>query len=115
MDITKGIKIGRSLDETTFFYVEVSGKEQEDLNALLRKYNHIFTRQHEQMPRVDPEVAYHKLDVNPNVKPVKQKPVRMNPDYKTQVQAKVDRLLSIKFIEKAKYMWWVSNIVVVLK
>lgn len=67
------------------------------------------------MLRVDPDIAYHKLDINPNVKLVKQKSRCMNLDCRAHVQAEVDRLLIVIFIKEAMYPMWVSNIVAVLK
>lgn len=37
----------------------------------------------------------------------------MNPDRQAQVQAKVDKLLAMDFIEEDKYLRWVLSIVVV--
>lgn len=54
----------------------------------------MFAWRHEQMLRVNPEVACHRLDINPNAKLVKKKPRRMNLNRRAQVQAKV-KCLSI--------------------
>lgn len=67
------------------------------------------------MSRCPELVACHKLDVNSNAKPVKQKPRRMDLDRRARVQAEVDRLLLVNFSEEAKYSRWVSNIVAVPK
>lgn len=73
MDRTTVAQIGRSPEETIFISLEFSKKEQDDLKALIQKYNHNFVWRHEQMLRVDPNVACYILDVNPNAKPIIQK------------------------------------------
>lgn len=70
MDQIEAVRIGRLLKKTIFILIEISKKEQDDLKVLLTKYNHVFV-QHEQMLVVDPEGVFHKLDVNPNAKPMK--------------------------------------------
>lgn len=73
------------------------------MNALLRKYNHVFSWHHEQTPNMEPEVTCHKLDINPNTKPVKQKLRWINLYWWAQVQAEVYKILAVNFIEGVKY------------
>lgn len=61
------------------------------------------------MPGVDLEIACHMLDVNLNAEPVKEKPRRMNHDWRAHVETEVDRLLTVNFIQEAKYSTWISN------
>lgn len=94
MDLNQAVGIGKATDESIFILMEINQWEQEDLKSLLRKFNHVFAWQDEQMPGVDPDVACHKLDINPNTKLVKHKPKRMNPDRSSQVQTEVEKLLA---------------------
>ena len=48
----------------------LSGKE--DLIHLIWEYKDIFTWNYEDMPGLDPQIAMHYLNINPNTKPVKQ-------------------------------------------
>lgn len=65
IDQTEAIKIAKELDETTLISMEINCKDYNDLKSLSRRYI-IF-----QIPGVDPDIACHKLDVNPNIKPIK--------------------------------------------
>lgn len=98
------------LDETIFVSMEINYK-QEDLKSLLRKCSHILLGDMGRC-QVDLEVAYHILDVNPNVKPFMQKTRRI-------IQIDMLKywprwiLLAVIFIKDAKYPKWLSNIVAV--
>jgi hypothetical protein len=44
---------------------------KENLVAFLKRNSDVFAWSHEDMPRIDPSVIVHKLNVDPNYKPVK--------------------------------------------
>jgi hypothetical protein len=46
---------------------------KEDLVAFLKCNSDVFAWSHEDMPGIDPSVIVHKLNVDPNHRPVKQK------------------------------------------
>ena len=50
----------------------LSPPEKEDLICLMREYIDVFTWNYEDMLGLDPQVAMHCLNINPNAKPVKQ-------------------------------------------
>ena len=58
-----------------FTRIGTSMKEmmKKDLVQFLRKSIDIFTWNHEDMPRIDPSVITHRLNVHPSSKPVRQK------------------------------------------
>lgn len=78
IDRTKVVQIGQLPDETTIISLEISQKDQDNLKALLRRYNHVFYWQYEYIPGVDMMITHYKLDVNPKAKPIKQKLRQMN-------------------------------------
>jgi len=63
-------------DETNpkpnFISESLSPSEKEDLISLVREYINVFAWNYEDMPGLDPRVAMHRLNINSNVKPVKQ-------------------------------------------
>ena len=61
-DHPKPISISESLSLT----------EREELIALIQKYIDIFAWNYEDMPILDPQIAMHRLNIKPDVKPVKQ-------------------------------------------
>lgn len=58
---SRPIKISKDLRE----------EENQKLMKLLRDFKDIFTWEYAEMLGLDPEIVSHKLNVNPNVRPVK--------------------------------------------
>ena len=48
-------------------------KTKQDLVEFLKKSTNVFAWSHEEMPRIDPSVITHRLNVFPSYKPVRQK------------------------------------------
>ena len=46
---------------------------RQDLAGFLRMNQDVFAWSHEDMPRIDPSVIVHKLNVNPTSSPIRQK------------------------------------------
>lgn len=53
------------------------------------------------MPSMDGAVATHPLAIEPEQRPMKQARRHMKPDLATEVEAKVDKLVTIEFIWEA--------------
>ncbi|XP_059670940.1 uncharacterized protein LOC132316484 [Cornus florida] len=70
---------------------------------------------HLDMPGINLSVSCHSLNVNPNVRPVKQKQRRFAPERNRIIAEEVDRLLDAGFIREVYYPDWLSNVVVVQK
>ncbi|KAL5576345.1 hypothetical protein UlMin_018044 [Ulmus minor] len=51
----------------------LTGQFKEDLIIFLREHRDVFAWSHEDMPGIDPSVIVHRLNIDPNFKPVKQK------------------------------------------
>jgi hypothetical protein len=60
-DSGKKVRIGSQLPQLV----------KEDLVAFLRRNSDVFAWSHEYMPGIDPSVIVHKLNVDPNHRPVK--------------------------------------------
>ena len=69
---SKTFKIGTKLDK----------KHRLALIRLIREYEEVFAWSPEDMPGVDPAVATHKLHINPNYHPVRQKKRNFNDEKK---------------------------------
>jgi len=67
------------------------------------------------MTGISTEVISHDLNVDPTLKPVKQKRRKLGPDRAEAVNAKVVRLLKAGLIREVKYPEWLANPVVVKK
>lgn len=67
------------------------------------------------MPGLDPEIACHKLHIEPAAKSVIQKRRHFTPERVTIIEVKIDKLLEAEFIEEVAYSAWLANVVLVVK
>ncbi|KAL5538664.1 hypothetical protein UlMin_044966 [Ulmus minor] len=67
------------------------------------------------MPGIDPNVIVHRLNIDPNFKPIKQKRRTFNVERYMAINTDVDKLLKAGFIEQANYPDWIANVVLVKK
>jgi len=58
--------------KTIFISKDLSLTEREELIALVREYIDVFAWNYEDMLGHDPQVAMHRLNIKPDIKPVKQ-------------------------------------------
>ncbi|XP_050890365.1 uncharacterized protein LOC127095765 [Lathyrus oleraceus] len=67
------------------------------------------------MPGLDTDIVEHKLPLQPDCPPVKQKLRRTRPDMALKIREEVKRQFDVGFLAVAKYSEWVANIVLVPK
>ena len=67
------------------------------------------------MPRIDPSIIVHRLNVYPAHKPVIQKCQNFNPECYTTISEEVEKLLAAKFVREVHYPEWLANVVMVKK
>jgi len=67
------------------------------------------------MTGIDPKVITHKLNIESNYKPVRQKRRKFAPERNAVVNEEVDKLLEMKMIREVMYPDWLANVVVVPK
>ncbi|CAL9006222.1 unnamed protein product, partial [Prunus brigantina] len=72
----------------------------EQLMKLLRENKDVFAWSHIGMPRMDPEIACHRLNVDPNHPLYQQKQRRFVPQRNQIISDEVDRLLEAGFIQE---------------
>jgi len=75
-------------------------QEKEDLILLIREYIDVFAWNYEDMPGLDPQVAMHRLNIKPDVKPVKQHQRRFHPQIIESIETEVKKLLNSGFIRE---------------
>ena len=81
----------------------------------LRKNLEVFAWSHEDMSRISPEVIIHALNVDPDMKPVKQKRRKFTPKRVDAIVVEVEKLLKAQFIREVYYPDWLVNVVLVKK
>uniref|UniRef100_A0A2N9F359 Uncharacterized protein n=1 Tax=Fagus sylvatica TaxID=28930 RepID=A0A2N9F359_FAGSY len=70
---------------------------------------------HEDMPGINPSIISHKLNVDPSLRPVKQKRRVFAPERNNAIMEEVDKLLAANFIREVFYPDWLANVVMVKK
>ncbi|XP_027166642.1 uncharacterized protein LOC113766677 [Coffea eugenioides] len=85
------------------------------LESLLEEYAEIFAWSADDMPGVPPELAVHKLHVDPSIRPVKQKKRNFAPERNEVVKEEVGKLLEAKIVKEIYYPTWLANPVLVKK
>jgi hypothetical protein len=99
---------------TVCIRAEMSPEEQAKLLQLLDKNSDVFAWSISDLG-VSREVIKHKLQVNPNAKPKKQKLHKMSEEKIEAMKAEVQRLLHAEFIREVTYPQWLANVVMVRK
>ena len=89
--------------------------DREELMEILRQNRDVFAWSREDIPGIDPSHACHRLNIDPNFPPVKQKPRRFAPEKNNAINKEVGKLLENDLIRECVYPQWVSNLVVVKK
>ena len=67
------------------------------------------------MPGVDPGIATHKLHMNRDYRPVKQKKRNFNDEKSLAIRKEVEKLLLAKSIRELQFPTWIVNVVLVKK
>jgi len=66
----------------------------------MREYIDVFAWNYKDMPGLDPQVAMHRLNINPDAKPVKQQQRRFRPEIMEVIQSEVMKLIGFDFIRE---------------
>ena len=67
------INLGDEANPKPIFISEsLSPSKKEDLIQFIREYIDVFAWNYEKMPGLDPQIAIHRLNINPDAKLVKQ-------------------------------------------
>ena len=65
------------------------------------------------MPRIDPSIIAHRLNVDPTHKPVVQKRRKFNLECYTAMNEEVGKLLAARLIREVQYPKFLANVVMV--
>ncbi|KAL5544666.1 hypothetical protein UlMin_008450 [Ulmus minor] len=114
-ELTEVLLFDNEPEKTCKIGSALTGQFKEDLIIFLREHRDVFAWSHEDMPRIDPNVIVHRLNIDPNFKPVKQKRRTFNAERYMAINTEVDKLLKAEFIEEANYPDWIANVVLVKK
>jgi hypothetical protein len=102
-------------DRVACIGMEASQQEQAKLLAFLDKNNDIFAWSTFDLVGVCRDIIEHRSQVNPSMKPKKQKLHKMSEEKVEAAKAEVQRLLDVGFIREVAYPQWLANVVMVRK
>ncbi|XP_022888952.1 uncharacterized protein LOC111404368 [Olea europaea var. sylvestris] len=99
------VTVGRGLD------AEIMA---ELLSCLSRNID-VFAWNVEDMPGIDPDVAVHRFNVNPEARSVKQRKRQFAPERREVIKEEITKLLNAQFVREVQYPEWLANVVLVKK
>uniref|UniRef100_A0A2N9ICH8 Uncharacterized protein n=1 Tax=Fagus sylvatica TaxID=28930 RepID=A0A2N9ICH8_FAGSY len=102
---SKTTSIGTKMDRTI----------REAMISFLKSNLDVFAWTHDDMPGIDPATICHKLNVDPSIRPTKQKRRVFAPDRNQAISDEVEKLLTAGFIREVFYPDWLANVVMVKK
>ncbi|XP_050248773.1 uncharacterized protein LOC126696026 [Quercus robur] len=85
------------------------------LVQFLKENLDVFAWSHEDMLGISPKVIKHKLNVNPDKKPVQQKRRVFVLEWNQAITNEVNKLLTAGFIREVYYLEWLANVILVKK
>ncbi|XP_058211645.1 uncharacterized protein LOC131323822 [Rhododendron vialii] len=93
----------------------LSTEAKAELLQFLRDNKDVFAWSHEGIPKIDPRVLSHKLNVDPTILPVRQKTRTFAPKRNEVAANEVDKLVQVGSIREVLYPDWLANVVMVKK
>ena len=90
-------------------------KEKSKLILLLTEFKDVFVWDYSEMPRLDPGLVAHTLNVDPEAKPVAQPARIFHTKIEGQIVREVLKLLAARFVKPIQHLHWLSNIIPVKK
>ena len=102
-------------NKTTKIGTTLSPEMRTRLIRFLKENLDVFAWSHEDMPGISPEVIQHKLNVDPERKPIQQRRRTFALERDQAVAEEVTKLLTAGFIREVYYLEWLANVVLVKK
>ncbi|XXG68861.1 hypothetical protein AAC387_Pa06g1858 [Persea americana] len=97
-----------------FISKNITDEELPEYVSFLREFVDCFAWSYAEMPGLDPKIVVHKLNLQENIKPVKQGQRRFRPDVMDKIEQEVQKLKNVGFICE-DHPEWLANIVPVTK
>jgi len=67
------------------------------------------------MPGIDPDFLCHRLTMDPQVRPVRERRRKFNEERQLVIEQETQKLLSVGHIREIQYPEWLANVVLVKK
>lgn len=96
------MKIGDYQDKDTF----------DKVAELMQEYQNLFPTKFSDLKGIVGDLGVMKVTLNPDMKPIKQRPYRLNLKYKEKLRNEIDKMLDAGIIKVVEESNWVSPMVV---
>ena len=83
--------------------------------TFLKENQDVFAWSHKDMPRIDPSIIVHKLNVSPSSPPIRQRKRVFTQERDKAITEEVQKLLNADFIREVYYPDWLANVVMIKK
>jgi hypothetical protein len=93
----------------------LSEEQKADYGELIKEFADIFSWQYGDLKTFDIEIIEHKIPLNKDTKPFRQKLRYFNPMLLPTMEKEIKKLLDVKIIIPLRYLDWIANLVPVRK
>ena len=93
----------------------LSDEMQRPITNFLKQNASTFAWTTSDMKGINPAIMSHELNVDPTIKPIRQKRRKLGHDRSKAINEEVERLLAAGSITEVRYPEWLANLVVVKK
>ena len=101
--------------KTTQVRTSLSSQTKKEIISLLKDNLDVFAWSHKDMPGIPTNIIQHRLNVDPEKKPVQQRRRVFAPEWNKAVMDEVNKLFAANFIREVYHPEWLANIVMVKK
>ena len=102
---SKVFNLGRTLDSET----------QDQIAKVISRNLDAFAWAAYDMPEIDPGFLCHRLAMDPQVRPIRQRRRKFNEDKRQAIKEETQKLLAAGHIREIQYPEWLANVVLVKK
>jgi hypothetical protein len=92
-----------------------SEEQKDDYGELLKEFANIFSWQYGDLKTFDTEIIQHKIPLNKDTKPFRQKIISFSPMLLPTMEKEIKKLLDAKIIIPLRYSDWIANLLPVRK
>jgi len=101
--------------KTTQVGTNLSPKTKEGIINFLKDNLDVFAWSHEDMPGILASIIQHRLNVDPEKKPIQQRKRVFALERNKAIMDEVNKLLATNFIREVYYLEWLANMIMVKK
>ncbi|XP_015159785.1 uncharacterized protein [Solanum tuberosum] len=91
--------------------VHLTEAQKRDLIHLLREYIDVFVWSYKDMPGLSTNMVSHKLPINPDFNPVKQKTRKFMSELILKIKEEITKQIESQVVEVTRYPTWLANLV----